>query len=236
MSDSPEKPDPHTPPPIKPDNVLDSILSEGGPMPSAKFALRGLAFLLDFILITAVASVIVWKIALPQSHPGAWYELSNWSESYAHWYAEESGQEVPDIALLQKAIFTTGAAFMSQVPPTGPEGSDELNEALQVSYEIRFLIFWLYFAVGEGFFNGISLGKRICRIRSVSTVTLSKPPVLSGIVRGGMKTISIFWLFPILFVGTFIALFFNKRRQLGHDLFARTAVVDEKFVNLQQGN
>ncbi|MGB0744785.1 MAG: hypothetical protein ACPGSB_09685, partial [Opitutales bacterium] len=58
---------------------------------------------------------------------------------------------------------------------------------------------------------------------------------LAGITRGGLKTIALFWLFPIFFLATFIALFFNKRRQLGHDLCARTAVVDEKYVKLQTG-
>lgn len=209
MSDSPESEQSETPPPIKPDNVLDSIFSEGGPMPTAKFGLRALAFGLDCILLTAVASVIIWKLALPQSHPGAFYELTQWSQEVVEWVGNrEPGSEPP-------------------VP------SKNLAEALGVANEIQLIIFWLYFAIGEAFFAGSSLGKRICRIRSVSTVTLGAPPILSGIVRGGLKTVTLFWLFPIMFLATFIALFFNKRRQLGHDLFARTAVVDEKFVNLQ---
>jgi uncharacterized RDD family membrane protein YckC len=32
---------------------------------------------------------------------------------------------------------------------------------------------------------------------------------------------------------TLSALFFNKRRQMGHDLMSRTAVIDEKLVNKQ---
>ena len=96
---------------------------------------------------------------------------------------------------------------------------------------LQLLIAWVYFAFGEALFAGTTLGKKIFRLKSVSTVTLGPPPFTAGIVRGGMKTILLFWLFPVLLVANFIALFFNKRRQLGHDWMSRTAVVDEKYLN-----
>jgi uncharacterized RDD family membrane protein YckC len=203
---------PESPPPIKPENVLDSIFSEGGPMPTARLSLRALAFLLDFVLITAVASLVIWKMVLPSSHPGAFYELTVWSEELVEWVGTRD----------------------QATPVDMPQPSEELKEALGVANEIQLLFFWFYFAIGEAFFAGSSLGKRICRIRSVSLITLGAPPVLAGIVRGGLKAITIFWIFPVMLVATFSALFFNKRRQLGHDLFSRTAVVDEKYVNLQK--
>lgn len=178
-------------------------------MPTAKLSLRGLALLLDFVLMTAVASLIIWKVVMPQSHPDAFGELTQWSEELMTW------------------IDTRDA----DTPM--PEPSKQLTRALALANEVQLLLFWIYFAVGEAFFGGSSLGKRICRIRSVSTVTLGPPHLLAGITRGGLKTITLFWIFPIVFVATFFALFFNKRRQLGHDLCARTAVVDEKYVNLQ---
>ncbi|MFU8847362.1 MAG: RDD family protein [Opitutales bacterium] len=206
MSPAPENSGRATPPPIKPNNVLDSVFSAEGPLPAAKFSLRALALLLDLILMSAVASVIIWKIALPQSHPGAFGELMQWSQEIVQW-AE------------------------SREPGTPlPEPSHELARALSVANELQLLAFWLYFAIGEAFFAGSSLGKRICRIRSISTVTLGPPPIFAGIVRGGLKTVTLFWLFPIAFAATFVALFFNKRRQLGHDLCARTAVIDEKHA------
>lgn len=209
MSEQDETRKGQIPPPIKPDNVLDSIFGEDGPMPTAKFSLRALALLLDCILMTAVASVIIWKIALPQSHPGAFGELMQWSQEVVNW-------------------------FESHEPETPlPQPSKQLARALAVANELQLFIFWLYFAIGEAFFRGSSLGKLICRIRSVSTVTLGPPPVFAGIIRGGLKTVTLFWLFPLAFAATFIALFFNKRRQLGHDLCARTTVADEKYVNLQ---
>lgn len=206
MSPTPENSGRDTPPPIKSNDVLDSVFSADGPMPTAKFSLRALALLLDGILMTAVASVIIWKIALPQSHPGAFGELMQWSQEIVLW-------------------------MESREPGTPlPEPSNELTRALSVANELQLLVFWLYFAIGEAFFRGSSLGKRICRIRSVSTVTLGPPPIFAGIVRGGLKTVTLFWLFPIAFAATFISLFFNKRRQLGHDLCARTAVIDEKHA------
>jgi uncharacterized RDD family membrane protein YckC len=52
-------------------------------------------------------------------------------------------------------------------------------------------------------------------------------------VRGGLKTLTLFLFFPFAMFATLAALFFNRRRQMGHDLMSRTAVIDEKFVNQQ---
>jgi len=192
-------------------SLLDSVFRKDGPMPPASVRLRGFAFLLDFILISAVASVIIWKIALPQSHPAAFTELTEWSQTVITWYGERT--TAPE------------AAF--------PEPSKNLTRALSVANELQMLCFWLYFALGEAFFGGSSLGKRICRIRSVSTVTLGAPPIMAGIVRGGLKTLTLYLFFPFGMIATLGALFFNKRRQMGHDMMSRTAVIDEKCINIQ---
>lgn len=203
-----ERPESSGPPPLKPDNVLDSVFNDHGPMPTAKLSLRALALVLDGILVIAVASIIIWKLVLPQSHPAAFGELLKWSQALTDWYQ-------------------SGAADAM------PEPSKTLLPALSLANEIQLLICWLYFALGEAFFAGSSLGKRICRIRSVSTVTLEPPPMLAGIIRGGLKTITLFWLFPLAFAASLLALMFNQRRQLGHDLCARTVVVDEKYAQIQ---
>ncbi len=190
-------------------SLLDSVFCKGGPMPTASIRLRAFAFLLDFILISAVASIIIWKVALPQSHPAAFSELTEWTEAAIDWYgARAANPEAPF-----------------------PEPSPNLARALALANELQMLTFWLYFALGEAFFSGSSLGKRICRIRSVSTVTLGAPPLMAGIVRGGLKTLTLYLFFPLAMIATLAALFFNKRRQMGHDLMSRTVVIDEKFVN-----
>lgn len=191
--------------------LLDSVFRKDGPMPPASVGLRAFAFLLDFILISAVASVIIWKVVLPQSHPAAFSQLTEWTQEVLAWYGDRTAE--PE------------APF--------PEPDKNLARALAVASELQMLTFWLYFALGEAFFAGSSLGKRICRIRSVSTVTLGPPPIMAGIVRGGLKTLTLFLFFPIAMVATLAALFFNRRRQMGHDLMSRTAVIDEKFINQQ---
>lgn len=195
-----------------PSSLLDSIFRSDGPMPTASIRLRGLAFLLDFILISAVGSVIIWKIALPQSHPAALTEYLEFSRQLFEWLQAMS--DSPEAPM--------------------PTPSNSLAEAIGIANELQMLCFWLYFAIGEAFFKGCSLGKRICRIRSVSTVTLGHLPIMAGIVRGGLKTLTLYLFFPIGMFATLMALRFNKRKQMGHDMLSRTAVIDEKFVNLQQ--
>lgn len=188
------------------EGALDSIFSDDGRMPPAGIWLRAFAFFLDFILVSAVASLLIWKIVLPQSHPTAFLELTEWTSALVDW-------------LDQRAVS----------PETSvPEPGLSLQEALKRANELQLLCFWIYFAFGEAFFNGTSLGKRICRIRSVSTVTLGRLPILTGIVRGGTKTLTIFFFFPIGMIATLAPLLFNKRKQMGHDLMSRSAVVDEK--------
>ena len=190
-------------------NLLDSVFRKDGPMPPASIGLRGLAFFLDFVLISAVASIIIWKIVLPQSHPAAFSELMEWTQAVVTWYGDQA----------------------TAINASLPEPSKNLAEALTIANELQMLCFWLYFALGEAFFAGSSLGKRICRIRSVSTVTLGKPPIMAGITRGGLKTLTIYFFFPIGMIATLVTLLFNKRRQMGHDMMTRTAVIDEKLVN-----
>lgn len=191
-------------------SLLNSVLSKDGPMPLANIWLRALAFILDFILISAIASIIIWKVVLPKSHPSAFGELIEWSRAVITWYEEPNNSS----------------------KTTLPKPSKNLGSALTVANEIQLISFWLYFALGESFFSGSSLGKRICRIRSVSTINLSSPPIMTGLVRGGLKTLTLFLFFPIGMIATLATVFFNKRRQMGHDLLCKTAVIDEKSLDL----
>ena len=195
------------PPETKANKLLDTVLGDSGAMPTARMGIRSLAFVLDYIMINVVATFIIWKIAMPQTHPDAFSELNTWIQQVVVWFEKEG--------------------FRSETSP--PEWSERLTAAMRYASNLIFIIFWLYFAAGEAFFAGRSLGKSICRLRSISTVTLERPPFVSAIVRGGLKTIALMW--PIALVATIVALFFNKRRQTGHDLLSRTAVIDEKYIN-----
>ena len=214
MSDAPkppaEAPPEGSPPPIRPNNVLDSVFRDDGPLPPARLGIRTLAFLLDFILISGVAAVLIWKVAMPQSHPGAFSEFLGW------------GQQIVDWA-------NTGAQANQPIP----QPSRNLAEALSFASDIQLLVFWLYFALGEAFFAG-SVGKCACRLRTVSTITLGPPPLITGLIRGGIKTAVLFFIPPLALAATFAALFFNRRRQMGHDLLSRTVVVDEKRLPVME--
>jgi uncharacterized RDD family membrane protein YckC len=188
-----------------PNKLLDSILSDDGPMPSARLGIRSLAFLLDFILCSAIATLLIWKVFLPMSHPGSFLELNEWVDQLLKW--------------MQSAEATR---------ETMPEPGKDLLAALRYASEIQLLTFWVYFGIGEIFLGG-SLGKRACRLRSISTITLGPLNFFAALLRAGIKTAALFFLSPLLLIATLVALFFNPRRQMGHDLLARTAVVDEKL-------
>ncbi len=194
----PEEPDDND----RPGNVLDSILRDGGAMPPAQLGLRALALLLDTVLLGAASVLILGKIALPMTHPGALYDFQQW---------------------LQAVSAATG----SENPPMGAE----LLEAMSFAQNLMILLFWAYFGAGEAFFRGSTLGKRACRLRTHSTVTLDAPNRITGIVRGGVKTFVLFYALPLLLLDL-VPLLFNRRRQTGHDLVTRTAVIDEKFVKM----
>lgn len=203
-----KKETPQIPPEIKADKVLDSVLGDNGAMPTARLGIRSLAIILDCIFITIVTAFIVWKIAIPQAHPAAFSDLNEWIQQFTVWVeANDTDSEMPF-----------------------PELNERLKEAIEYTNNIVFLTFWTYFAIGEAFFSGRSFGKAICRLRSISTVNLEKPPFMSAIVRGGLKTIAL--VSSVALIATVLPLFFNKRRQTGHDLLSRTAVIDEKYIHL----
>ncbi|MEN8661576.1 MAG: RDD family protein [Lentimonas sp.] len=211
QSNEPPKKDspPAMPPPLKPSNVLDSIFHASGPMPPASIGLRGLAFFLDFILLYGFSMLLLVNFGLPANHPSAAFELNQWIDQI--WVWAETAQ-------------------LDKGPP--PEAPLSLIEAISYSLNLLFITFWVYFGTCEAFFAGSTIGKRLCCIRTVSTVTLGTVPTITGIVRGGVKTTMIFLIFPLSAPLTLVGLFFNKRRQCIHDLLSRTTVVDERLIKI----
>lgn len=194
------------PPPIKPSNVLDSVLGDRGPMPTARLNIRALALCFDLILILGISALIL-KATLMDEFPDA-------PEVWADYnLAMQNADYVKSMILDMKG--------------TNPELFEIITHALSTMITVA----WFYFASGEAFFGGTSVGKSCCRIRSISTITLGNPSFFSGIVRGGLKTIMLLSFGILGWAAIFIPLFFNKRRQLGHDLLSRTAVIDEKYLN-----
>lgn len=206
MSDPqpPEQPPPPTDARAnRPRSALDTVLAADGPMPAARLGLRGLAFLMDFILVTFLATFLIWQILLPRIHPGSSQAFGEWSREFVEWISEGGDADPPEIG-------------------------HQLNEALVDARDLQVILFWIYFALCEVLIAGGSLGKKTCRLRTISTVNLESPNILTAIVRGGLKTAALFFLFPLLFAASLGALFFNRRGQTGHDLLSRTAVIDER--------
>jgi uncharacterized RDD family membrane protein YckC len=196
---------PHAPPEptlIKPGNPLDSVLCDSGPMPPARFVIRALAFCLDLALILGVSAIIL-KVTLSESFPEA---ASIWADYNV---------AMQNLDYAKRMFFDMNGS------------NPELFEIISYALGTTITLAWFYFSAGEAFFGGSSLGKRCCRLRSISTITLGKPTIFGGIVRGGLKTIMLFSFGIIGWAAILIPLFFNKRRQMGHDLLSRTAVIDE---------
>jgi uncharacterized RDD family membrane protein YckC len=193
---------------LKPSQLLDSILSPDGPMPAARLPIRSLAFTLDFVLLTAVSIVVIWKLIMPIYHPGTYYEFTQWIETLLNWFQSEAQSDTS----------------------SAPQMSTTLTQGIRFAQDIQLIIFWVYFAIGEVFFTGSSLGKKICRLRTINTITLDPPSIMTGLVRAGLKTLAIFMLFPISIFITACVLFFNKRSQMGHDLLSRSVVIDERSI------
>ena len=187
-------------------SVLDSVLSDNGPMPAAHLFIRSQALVLDWIFVS-VFTVMVIGFVMPYISPDALDESRIWSRDFADWVKQ------------------TG--FLKGIPM--PQWSESLAVIMVFAQFFTFVAFWLYFAIGEIFFAGHSFGKSICRLRTISTVTMKKPLLLSAISRSGIKTLAL--LDPLIFLATTVVLGFNKRKQMGHDLLCRTAVVDERYMS-----
>ncbi|HAV13122.1 MAG TPA: hypothetical protein DCX06_06495 [Opitutae bacterium] len=205
------------PPPLRPSNVLDSIFHPDGPMPAASIGYRALGFFLDFILVFIASLALIWNLVLPTQHPGALHEYITLSEATVHWI-----QSYETVLIGYDQLLNNPDSPLLNL-------SNELKDALATALNVLFMTFWLYFAASEAFFAGSSLGKRLCCIRVVSTVTLGAQPFFTAVVRGGLKSmISVFFILsPLTIVVPLISLLFNKRKQLLHDILSRTAVIDE---------
>ena len=189
-----------------PRDVLDSVLSDNGTMPAAHLWIRFQAFVLDWVFISLLASLIIWRFLMPQEHPDAYTELNEWVEDVA------------------KSLGNNGLLAWDTIPPW----NESLKAAISDAQIFMTLAFWIYFAIGEAFFVGRTFGKAIFRLRTISVITMEKPFFVSAILRAGIKTLCL--AFPLLLVVTMILFRFNRRRQMGYDLLCRTAVIDERYL------
>lgn len=192
-------------------SVLDAVLSDSGAMPAARLGIRLQAFVLDCIFITLFSFIVIGQFALPRAFPNALTEMNAWNEEFTEWFS----------GLAKKSD-------SSESKPM-PQLSQSLEDAMIYVQMLALLFFWLYFTIGEAFFSGYTFGKSICRLRTISVITMQKPFFFSTVVRAGIKSFAV--LSPFILFATVIFLKFNKRRQMGHDLLCHTAVVDERYLS-----
>ena len=191
--------------------VLDTVLSDRGAMPAARLGIRFQAFILDCVFVFLFSLIMIGQFALPQAFPNAFNEMNQYNEDFNEWFSGLAGQ-----------------SDSSENKPM-PQLSDSLKDAIMYAQTLLLLFLWLYFAIGEAFFSGYTFGKSICRLRTISVITMEKPFPLSSFARAAIKALAV--LSPFILLATIIALLFNKRRQMGHDLLCRTAVVDERYLS-----
>ena len=170
-------------------------------MPATRLSIRTYAFLLDFILVTAVWMLALNNFLLPNYHPDTLEAFQLWLRALADYSQQDSSVPMPEM-------------------------SQALRSGLNYALDMQILFFWSYFASNEIFFSGVSLGKKIFSIRSIYTVTLEAPSLISGITRASLKTLAVTFMFPLFLCISVAYIAFNKRRQTGHDIISQTAVID----------
>ncbi len=175
----------------------------------APFSLRMVAFVMDSILVFFVACTMV-HLFFPTEKTAA---RETWTNDYKIQLQalEES---------LQQGNQSSGAEMQRKIEAFLQEPS--LLEFLSVIISSMFWAGLSYWFLGERFFAGSSLGKRMFSIASLSLH--DKQPPRTGIcfLRAFLKTISVLHLLLII---NFLLPLFNRRRMAGHDYVCRTMVV-----------
>ncbi|MAH39787.1 MAG: hypothetical protein CML08_00065 [Puniceicoccaceae bacterium] len=188
-------------------NPIHIILNEEA-LPEPPWLIRGIAFLLDYILLTLVATLIIVQVILPMNHSISVESLVQWLDSYALWLENTKDEAMPN-----------------------PNAS--AREVLLLVTESFTLIFTLYFFLCDTLLGGRSIGKRIFNIRVVSLRLGERIPFFHALIRGFSKTIILFYFFPFIFILALLTKQFHKSKQWGHDLISQTKVIDEyKFKQM----
>ncbi|MEM9227217.1 MAG: RDD family protein, partial [Verrucomicrobiota bacterium] len=126
------------------------------PLPrKAGLGLRGLAFIMDVLVVFAFWLFLTTKILLPQYHPTGLFELKQLTEVYAEEMEQAiaTGTQPPDD--LFERIYENQA----------------IREMLDYSHGAAMIIFWAYFGLLEALLKGSTLGKSTFRLRAIKVET-----------------------------------------------------------------
>ena len=175
-------------------------------IPEASIAFRGLAFLLDYILIVLLAILIILKVILPLNPSFSLEALNDWLNAYLAWAESNSDTAAPIL-------------------------NDSAQSILLLITESFSIIFILYFLLCDTVFKGSSIGKKIFSLKTITLTPGNSIPIFHAGIRAISKTIILFYFFPILFLAAALTKRFHKSKQWGHDLISQTKVIDEYKLN-----
>jgi len=177
-------------------------------VPRARFRLRAIAFMLDFILVFFLIATLLGGFILPRYFAAEWTEIT------------AAGEEM---------LLTAGESFEAGLEAAPARNlSEDAHRAVNFIYFFFIAVFWLYFTLSEIATGGATLGKRMFSMRAVHSPELSRTGVLDSFLRNGIKSLTLPVL-PLLLINIVVALV-NPRRRALHDLLCRTVVVDDLAV------
>lgn len=175
-------------------------------LPEPTLAFRALAFLLDYILVVLLATLIILQVILPLNPSFSLEAFNDWLEAYFVW-AESNSESAPPIL------------------------NDSAQSTLLLITESFSLIFILYFILCDTVLKGSSIGKKIFNLKTITLTPRSSIPIFHTVIRAISKTIILFYFFPILLIVAILTKRFHKSKQWGHDLISQTKVIDEYKLN-----
>ena len=181
-----------------------SLNSDSLPEPSIAF--RGLAFLLDYILVLLLATLIILQVILPLNPSFSLEALNDWLDAYLAWAESNNNTAAPIL-------------------------NDSAQSILLLITESFSIIFILYFVLCDTLFKGSSIGKKIFNLKTITLTPRNSIPIFHSGIRAISKTIILFYFFPILFLVAALTKRFHKSKQWGHDLISQTKVIDEYKLN-----
>lgn len=194
----------------------------------AKMGYRMLAFALDSVLAIALAVLLCLRVLLPSL--GGEAEGEFWAFVHSYERAAEAVQE---------GVANEDAMQMLVV-------GESVEQTASRFFFFSLMVLCAYFFLSEWLMRGETLGKRICRMRTVHLTHRRPPNRMEALVRGCMKGISLAVIFflPGVFGGNIYAIliallavdyviaFYNPMRRTLHDMAANTLVVEPNPTTL----
>ena len=191
----------------KEDNKKAFVISlDSDSIPEPSIAFRGLAFILDYILVILLATLIILQVILPLNPSFSLEALNDWLDTYLAWAESNTDTAAPIL-------------------------NDSAQSILLLITESFSIIFILYFLLCDTLFKGSSFGKKIFNLKTITLTPRNSIPILHAGIRAISKTIILFYFFPILFLVAVLTKRFHKSKQWGHDLISQTKVIDEYKLN-----